>query len=292
MKCDAETVGETPQGLRHEVVPPGRAPFPKLLSPAPTRSRKAVTARLKASGCSAFARCAADFRTTSSDPAIRWWIASGAGDGRCGVLLADDQEGRQPDCALAVREVQFLNGADTADIATGGCRPDRGPHGIHDVMPPLLKRRREPPVDRRLHEGFHSLGLRHPDPFFPDGLHLGRCPTRRFAEDEALEHLGVGEGQELADHAAQGKTDEEGSLDAEGAKKGAGIHGELFERVRTHGGIRAAVSAGVVAQDPITCSKGAHLGVPHRQVRRQRVTQRHNRRLGRTFKAVIDADPV
>ena len=115
---------------------------------------------------------------------------------------------------------------------------------------PLPEGRREPPVDRRFHVGLHALGVRDPDPFIPDGLHLGRGPAGRLAEDETLEHLGVFQGQDLADHAAHGKTDEEGPLDAQGQQEAADVLGELIEGVRTLGGIASRRGR--------ACRSGAH----------------------------------
>src|SRR5262245_49516086 len=50
----------------------------------PTLDRKAVSASLKASGCSRFDRCAADGRITNSEPLICSWMTREAATGVAG----------------------------------------------------------------------------------------------------------------------------------------------------------------------------------------------------------------
>ena len=154
----------------------------------------------------------------------------------------------------------------------------------------LAKRRREPALDGARHQGLDALVLGRLDAVLPQGL--GRHVARRVTQHQAPHEGRMADGEELADHAAEGQANEMNRRDVEGIEKRPRVVDQEFDGVRRRRRLRGPAAAGVVAQHPVAASEGRHLRVPHCEVRHEAVRQHHHGPVPGTLQAVIDGDAI
>src|SRR5262249_7073122 len=90
--------------------------------------------------------------------------------------------------------------------------------------------------------------------------------------------------------AAHGEADEVRLADAEAGEQAEEVVGELVQAVRARRRARLPVAPRVVAEDAVPPAQGPHLVVPHAEVAREGVAERHHRALA--LDLVVDVDAV
>ena len=127
----------------------------------------------------------------------------------------------------------------------------------------------EPARQRGLFQRLQALAARDAHAVGPHRRARGGHLAGGIGQHHAVQHLGVSDGQHLADHAAHRQPQPMRARHAQVLQQAVGVVGQLRQRVgrRRHAG--AAVAACVVAQHREVLRKRLHLRVPHAQVHRQ-----------------------
>ena len=103
----------------------------------------------------------------------------------------------------------------------------------------------------------------------------------------------MGDGEGLADHAADRQADELHLLDAQEIQRRSHVVGELRHGVVASDGIAAAMAAHVEAQHAVAgCKQPRHLLGPHAAVGRQRVREAHDLAVLGSLERVVEPPSV
>ena len=250
--------------------------------------RCAMIAGVMVCGCSALARWA-DSGTTSRRPSCTL-----VGDrlevrGRGGrVVGARDRERRGADAGEVVAQVHLGDDLAARGVALGrGRRHDALARGLH-VGVLLQELRGVPPRDDGLGHGGAPVRAHGRGAVVPRARRLE--PGAGAQHHEAVDAIGVPGGEAHAGHAAQREADDVRLLHAEGVEQGDDVVGEVVDVVGALRDGRAAVAAGVVADDAEVLGQLVGLGVPHGRRGAEGVGQDDDGRVLRPGHDVVDLD--